>query len=191
MSAEKADPADRPEESGAFADAFDTDGAPMRVLAVGASPAAVDMIRSRTSAEVIDIPFASLTLALLAQWTPDAVVAPLVGAGFDIVDLGQRLEKLAFGGRLYALAGLDTRCGRDHSRIARSLSGADMRHHQLSGRMSRDIRAAAALSGTAPRCCCTAQRNRAAPPAPRHQGCAPPFPAPPSRDCHREFPCPR
>ena len=104
MSAEKADPADRPEESGAFADAFDTDGAPMRVLAVGASPAAVDMIRSRTSAEVIDIPFASLTLALLAQWTPDAVVAPLVGAGFDIVDLGQRLEKLAFGGRLYALA---------------------------------------------------------------------------------------
>lgn len=104
MSADKADPAERPGKYGAFSDTFDSDGAPMRVLAVDVRPAIVQAIRN-AGADVIDASYASLTLALLAQWTPDAVVAPLLGTGFDILDLGQRLEKLAFGGQLYALAG--------------------------------------------------------------------------------------
>ncbi len=104
MSADKADPAERLGKYGAFSDTFDSDGAPMRVLAVDVRPAIVQVIRN-AGADVIDASYASLTLALLAQWTPDAVVAPLLGTGFDILDLGQRLEKLAFGGQLYALAG--------------------------------------------------------------------------------------
>ncbi|MGB3316997.1 MAG: hypothetical protein WBB85_21615, partial [Albidovulum sp.] len=79
------------------------DDGPICVLAVDMPPSFVDKIRHRTGSEVVEVAYPSLTVALLAQLTPDAVFAPLMGPDFDIVEVAERLEKLAFGGHLFAV----------------------------------------------------------------------------------------
>ncbi len=77
----------------------------LRILAIGAPAAMVETVRDLTGATVEAAPFAGLDLALLARVMPDAVFAPLMGPGFDVLDLAARLARLGYGGSLHGLTG--------------------------------------------------------------------------------------
>lgn len=105
MTASKAEPAGRPGTRSAVSEDVPTTRESLRVVAIDVSKSVIEKIRSRTGAEIIETTFSSLTLNLLAQWTPDAVFAPLLGPDVDIVELAQWLQKFSFGGQLYAVTG--------------------------------------------------------------------------------------
>lgn len=82
-------------------DPFGPPGA--RILVVEAARLIPGSVLSDTSRPVIITRFASIDRVFLDRVGADIVAAPLFGAGFDILDLIQRLQKSAYQGRVVAL----------------------------------------------------------------------------------------
>lgn len=77
----------------------------LRILAIDVPAPMVETVGRQTGATVEAAPFSGLDLALMARVMPDAVFAPLMGPGFDILDLATRLARLGYGGSLHGLTG--------------------------------------------------------------------------------------
>lgn len=77
-------------------------GEAARILAVDLPVDFLDRLR-RGGADLATARAAELTAAILALVRPDAVFAPLMGPGYDILDLVRRLEQLGFAGHLVAV----------------------------------------------------------------------------------------
>ena len=73
-----------------------------RIMEVGAMSMLDGFLRDCGSESIVSITYASLTPATVAKVRPDLVLAPLLGAGFDIVDIGARLEAMGYRARLRA-----------------------------------------------------------------------------------------
>lgn len=84
-------------------DPFGPPGA--RILVVEAARLIPGHVLSDTSRSVIIARFASIDRALLERVGTDIIAAPLFGAGFDILDLIQRLKSAAYRGHVVALTG--------------------------------------------------------------------------------------
>lgn len=79
-------------------------GHPTRYLVVDGVPLTLRAIEARGFAPLVHTRFTHLNAALLARVTPDVILSPLMGSGFDILDLCDCLAVLGFRGRLVALA---------------------------------------------------------------------------------------
>ncbi len=75
-----------------------------RLLAVDLSPAIRSRLEQRTGLDVESVTFSRLNVAVLARVRPDAVIAPLITEGHDILDLCRRLTAFGFGGQVYVMA---------------------------------------------------------------------------------------
>lgn len=58
---------------------------------------------SETARSVVYADMRSLNSSMMAQIAPQAIIAPLIGEHWDIVDLGERLRACGYQGDLYAL----------------------------------------------------------------------------------------
>ena len=74
-----------------------------RVLAIDVSPAFNKVIQEKTGVTSILVHYGMLSLSLLSNVMPDLVVAPLLGSGFDILDVADKLASFKFAGRLVAM----------------------------------------------------------------------------------------
>lgn len=75
------------------------------ILAVGLDRAVPPLPDGLAQAVIVHTGWAGFSPALLARVLPDAALAPLCGAGFDIIDMAERLERLGFGGTLLVAVG--------------------------------------------------------------------------------------
>lgn len=74
-----------------------------RIMVVGAMSMLDGFLRDCGSESIVSIAYASLTPVTVAKVRPDLVLAPLLGAGFDIVDIGARLAAMGYRARLRAV----------------------------------------------------------------------------------------
>ncbi|OYX43262.1 MAG: hypothetical protein B7Z02_09665 [Rhodobacterales bacterium 32-67-9] len=74
-----------------------------QLLAVEVPPALLEPVRKAMGGSCIVARYETLNLHFLAQVMPDTILAPLLGPGFDILDLVDRLGRIGFGGALRAL----------------------------------------------------------------------------------------
>ncbi|GKY87659.1 hypothetical protein [Sinisalibacter aestuarii] len=82
---------------------FRQDETAPRVLTVG--DVAADQAADIAPREVIHADFADVSAAALERWAPDIVISPLVGEGFDCLDLANLLTEAGFAGRYLGAAG--------------------------------------------------------------------------------------
>ncbi|SPH17849.1 hypothetical protein DEA8626_01376 [Defluviimonas aquaemixtae] len=75
----------------------------LRILSLGIAPALLERVRETTGASFVIAQFPALDVQLLAQVMPDIVLAPLLGQGFDILDLADRLSEMGYRGALHAV----------------------------------------------------------------------------------------
>ena len=74
-----------------------------RVMVVGALSVLDGFLEGRPADSVISVEYANLTPATVARVRPDLVLAPLLGPGFDILDIGARLDAMGYQARLRAV----------------------------------------------------------------------------------------
>ena len=74
-----------------------------RIMVVGAIPTLDEHLRKSGCESIVSVPYFNLTATTIAQMRPDLVLAPLLGPGFDIVDIGVRLEAMGYSARLSAV----------------------------------------------------------------------------------------
>lgn len=74
------------------------------VLAVGAVAAATPLPAELAAAVRVHAVWSAVSAALLARVLPDAVIAPLCGEDFDVIDLAERLSAWGYGGCLLVVA---------------------------------------------------------------------------------------
>ena len=74
-----------------------------RVMVVGALSVLDLFLAGRRSDNVISVAYTNLTPATVARVCPDLVLAPLLGPGFDILDIGARLDAMGYQARLRAV----------------------------------------------------------------------------------------
>lgn len=75
------------------------------ILAVGLVTPVPSLPEGLAQAVIVHTGWGVLSAALLARVLPDAVLAPLLGVGFDIIDLAEWLDGRGFGGTLLVAAG--------------------------------------------------------------------------------------
>jgi hypothetical protein len=77
------------------------------VLAIGrpvADPVPDPAFSAALPSDVVWVPADAVDAALLARLDPRLVLCPLLGAGFDALQVAERLERLGWTGRLRVLA---------------------------------------------------------------------------------------
>ena len=74
-----------------------------RALLIDAGPALPLVPAQPGRRDVVLTQFHMLSAQMLATVRPDGVVAPLIGAGWDLVDLAERLSALRWTGLLFGL----------------------------------------------------------------------------------------
>ncbi len=74
-----------------------------RIMMVGAMPTLDAHLRDSGCESIVSVAYSNLTATTIAQVRPDLVLAPLLGPGFDIVDIGVRLEAMGYNARLSAV----------------------------------------------------------------------------------------
>lgn len=75
------------------------------ILAVGLLAPVPPLPGELAQAVIVHTGWGLFSAALLMRVLPDAVLGPLCGAGFDIIELAERLEGLGFGGTLLVATG--------------------------------------------------------------------------------------
>jgi len=75
-----------------------------RVAAIGPVGGALAALETLAPASTIQLGYADLCPSVLAAHLPDLILTPLIGPGFDVLDLGARLRSLGFAGRIRAVA---------------------------------------------------------------------------------------
>ncbi len=75
-----------------------------RYLVVDGVPLTLRAIERRGFAPLVHTRFEHLDSKLMDHVRPDTILAPLMGNGFDVLDLCDRLKALGYGGRLVAFA---------------------------------------------------------------------------------------
>lgn len=80
------------------------DLAGLRTLLVVEAPGALGLLNPAPGRQSVVITrMAMLGASMLGQVRPDAVVGPLIREGWDVLDLGERLEAAGYGGPLFVL----------------------------------------------------------------------------------------
>lgn len=109
-------------------DAMPTGRTALRVMAVGLSETAgLGLPAADRAAVVVALPFSRLTARAVADARPDLVLAPLLGAGFDALDVGTKLAAMGYRGRFWAVTPQLPDAGTVTREVQAHLPGIDFR----------------------------------------------------------------
>ena len=81
------------------------DSADKRLLMIEVAPSAMATMKKINNYAFIFTRFATLDASTIARIMPDIVLAPLLGKGFDIMDVAAHLVSLGYSGPLRAVTG--------------------------------------------------------------------------------------